>query len=355
LQAAAAQARQLLAWLNVVPVLLGAVLLWLLGGRLLLAAWCSAWLLWLLYQADALTIEHLHRHPSPADLHLLPQRVSNSPLFVRCLPWGGWVVAMLVPVLAATAALAWWEPRTLPRLRWRLLLLLPMLLLAATLLRGDGFWRAHYSDAALAGFHVWSPDRSIERSGLPAGLLRLGWESGVSTPAADPDLLRAFEHEHAAALAWRGSRSGPLWLPDIVVVQSEALFDPARLRGLDPADVLPHWRRLAANGVHGNLQVPAYGGGTIRTEFEVLTGVPLSAFPQVAYPYFGLAMRPLPSLPRALAALGYRTTVLHPFRRAFWNRDTALRRLGVAESVFEGDALLRGAARSGYYTSDKAL
>ena len=73
--------------------------------------------------------------------------------------------------------------------------------------------------------------------------------------------------------------------PDIVVVQSESFFDPSVVRGLDGEDFAPNLHRLAKEGSSGGLHVPTYGGGTIRTEFEVLTGLSLRYFPTLQFPY----------------------------------------------------------------------
>jgi hypothetical protein len=70
-------------------------------------------------------------------------------------------------------------------------------------------------------------------------------------------------------------------------VQSESLFDPGRLAGMH-YEAMPRLRDAMARAWSGNLYVPTFAGGTIRTEFEVLTGLPLAAFPGVRYPYLQL-------------------------------------------------------------------
>ena len=142
-------------------------------------------------------------------------------------------------------------------------------------------------------------------------------------------------------------------LPDLVVVQSEALFDPARLRGISEGKWIPSFRALQARGIHGQLEVPTFGGGTIRTEFEVLTGYPMAAFPHVVFPYFGLTDRPMDAVPVQLAALGYRNFAAHPYQRSFWNRDEALRNMGITEAHFEGETVFRDPRRRGPYVSDE--
>src|SRR4029079_14919915 len=117
--------------------------------------------------------------------------------------------------------------------------------------------------------------------------------------------------------------------------------------GLEPDQVLPEFRRVAAMSRHGDLWVPTYGGGTIRTEFEVLTGIAMRYFPEVEYPYFRLTATALPSLPSVLAAHGYRTVAMHPHEREFWNRASALSHLGFDE--FDAGEQFGDAPLSGWY------
>ena len=91
--------------------------------------------------------------------------------------------------------------------------------------------------------------------------------------------------------------------------------------------------RLAKRGLSGNLKVPTYAGGTIRTEFEVLTGLALEFFPGVQYPYFEIADKPIPGIVRTLSQQGYRTTAIHPNSGVFWNRNQAYRQIGFDEFV----------------------
>jgi hypothetical protein len=162
-----------------------------------------------------------------------------------------------------------------------------------------------------------------------------------------------FVAEHAQAFARSADPQDRGVLPDIVVVQSESFFDPARLNGVDAAHSLPNFRRLAAGAHAGELRVPTFAGGTIRTEFEVLSGVPLAAFPGVEYPYFELVDAPMPGLMRTLAEQGYRTSVVHPNDASFWNRREALRHLGAQRFLALAD--FRRAPKSGLFVADAAL
>jgi hypothetical protein len=202
-------------------------------------------------------------------------------------------------------------------------------------------------------FPLWHPIEGVRRDGLMAGLVRLSQESRVTVPKADAAPVHSFVSTHATELKARTERPLPAELPDIVVVQSEAFFEPGLLKGVDFGDYAPNFARLSGQGVSGALDTPAYGGGTIRTEFETLTGYPVQAFPSVVYPYYGLAEGWMPSMPRRLDAMGYETRLLHPFKRSFWNRAQVMPLLGFRHTDYEES--FKGAAHAGYYVGDQAL
>lgn len=139
----------------------------------------------------------------------------------------------------------------------------------------------------------------------------------------------------------------------VVVVQLESFADPARL-GLssEPLPGLARARRLAV--AHGPLRVPAHGAFTMRSEYAVLTGLDAdeSGFRQFD-PYLSSRGGVPPTLASRLAARGYRTVFIHPFRAGFFNRANVVPRLGFTAAVWEED--FAGAPRLGPYVSDEAV
>ena len=113
-------------------------------------------------------------------------------------------------------------------------------------------------------------------------------------------------------------------------------------------------RALLERGAGGPMRVPTYGGGTVRTEFEVLTGMPVSAFPSVMYPYVDMARPRMPGLPALLRDLGYATVAVHGNSGAFWNRTDTFRAMGIqrflTEKAFRGQGV-----RDGVWYSDASM
>jgi phosphoglycerol transferase MdoB-like AlkP superfamily enzyme len=338
--------------INVVPVVLVALLLLLVTRRPALSLGVTLLLLYVLYAVSAMKFELLDTPVVPTDFVLLGHLGDGGNLLLHYVPRSA--IAALLLALACVVAFACWE-RPWQRLRGarRLFALALVSALGVSLLAGARPW-SHVYAADGGDYLQWSPAASALHSGLLTTLLRFSWDTAFVLPAPDHALAEQFMHTHAqAAKAAPDGQAHGDDRPDIIVLQSESFFDPARLQGLEPDQVLPEFRRVAAMSRHGDLWVPTYGGGTIRTEFEVLTGIAMRYFPDVQYPYFRLTATAVPSLPSVLAAHGYRTVAMHPHEREFWNRASALGNLGFGE--FDAAEQFGDAPRSGWYVSDEAL
>ena len=144
--------------------------------------------------------------------------------------------------------------------------------------------------------------------------------------------------------------------PDIVIVLSESFMDPRVMRGMAHVpDLIPEVRAQLAAGHGGRLQVPAFGGGTVRTEFEVLTGMPMHAFPEVRYPYVDMRLDHIPGIVDVLEKAGYASVALHGNSGGVWNRLGTYKAMGMDRFITKPDFLQRGAARDGKWLSDRSM
>ena len=341
-------------WRNWLPLVFCSLILYALIGRCLLTIWVSGVLAWLLFVLNAVKLANMNSPLMPGDLQLKYQLLGNAAFFSHYTKGFLWIVLGAAGFLIVTAAL-WWIERQWRRPGWglrALLLLLPLALLFK-MLHGDPPWQATYSNEAMPGYQQWDPAAAEAQVGVLAGLVRMTQDARIRVPKVDTALVTAFADKHAQALKSHEARVLPAELPDIVVVQSEAFFAPAILKGVEPGEFAPNFTRLSEEGISGSLGTPAYGGGTIRTEFETLTGYPIRAFPSIEFPYYGLVGSWMPSVPRRLEHYGYATVLFHPFRSEFWNREEVMPLLGFQRSYYEPD--FGKAARAGAYISDRAL
>ncbi len=152
-------------------------------------------------------------------------------------------------------------------------------------------------------------------------------------PPADYDREAAGQafaaYSARAGEAARGLQPGEK--PNIIVIMNEAFSDLRLLGEVDarqnPLAFFDSWKSRPES-VSGWLHVSVLGGNTANTEFEFLTGASMAYLPPGSVAYQQYLRRPMPSLPRAMAAAGYETVAAHPYYRDGWERDRVYPLLG---------------------------
>ncbi len=345
--------------INILPFVLIVVALSALTRRVVLSSWIGLLLLVGSHTANAIKLQQLEMPLLPGDFHFLEELGSALPLFVHYI--GSSFLPLLVAVALLALTLALFREAAWPMMRgWtRVGVAVVTLALGIGIVQGWAPWRLVYSANRLA-FEPWSVVDSARKAGMVGNLVLYNWElarrqelhpdrsAARELVRANVDALRARLSPNTSTLAMPSGSQ-----PDIVIIQSESLFDPVRLKNAPANTYLPNFHRLAKRGLAGELQVPTFAGGTIRTEFEVLTGLALAFFPGVQYPYFEIADRPIPGIVRTLSRQGYQTTAIHPNSGVFWNRNQAYQQLGferfIDEKAFSKDDIV------GLFTGDAAL
>jgi phosphoglycerol transferase MdoB-like AlkP superfamily enzyme len=143
--------------------------------------------------------------------------------------------------------------------------------------------------------------------------------------------------------------------PDVVVILSESLFDSTIMKGMAGLpETLPNVRASIAQGHGGYMKVPTFGGGTIRTEFEVMTGMPMDAFPNAQFPYVTLVREHIPGLVSELKKHGYRAIAVHGNDGSFWNRTNAYKAIGFDRFITKRE-FPKNAAHNGRWISDAVM
>ncbi len=115
--------------------------------------------------------------------------------------------------------------------------------------------------------------------------------------------------------------------PDVVVVLLESYFDVGKAGELGLSDDVTKYARKYTVG---NMIAPKYGGGTAATEFELLTGIPISLFPDGVIPYDVYMQsdeKKVSSIVKEFKNNGYSTTAVHPSTASFYGRDKAYKEL----------------------------
>lgn len=342
-------------FVNALPGLLLAAVLLALTRRVALS-WLLAYCVQaLLYWVNARKVENLASPVVPADFHMLGQLGhGGAHLLSGYAHIGDWLIAAAILGVVVLFLLMRYEPPLLPRRRGPragIAVCAGAALLSLSI--GWPAWHLIYNRDAL-GFQPWSAQATAERSGLIGMLALFRLEYTGHHTRVDPRSARSLLNSTESAVRARMAAGDDGLRPDIVIVQSESFFDPGRMRGYTPYQFIPNFARLAATGESGPLHVPTFGGGTIRTEFEVLTGLPLRYFPQVQFPYMQIDTRVIPGLARTLRSDGYTTLAIHDNNRGFWNRASALQRLGF-DRFIALDNFPKHPQHDGHYVSDQVL
>jgi hypothetical protein len=343
---------------NAMPGVLLAMLLLVLTRRVVLSFGLAYLAQAAMYGVNALKVENLGTPLLPADFRMVGQ-LSKGGLHVlgSYLPHSPWPYLAMLAGIAVMAAAWRLEPPLFERRTGGKRLVAGSLLggTLATLLVGVPGWGNLYNGHKL-WLEPWSAAATTSHSGLVSSLVMFHLQDRRIKQKADPhavDNLFASTGDAVRARMQRPVGEGTA-LPDIVVIQSESFFDPSTLCGYEDAQLTPNLTRLAAEGMSGPLHVPTYGGGTIRTEFEVLTGLSLRYFGNMQFPYLQLNNKVVPSMVRTLRSHGYETVAIHGNDPTFWNRNTAFKALGfdrfVSQSGFPAHA-----AMDGKYMADSAM
>lgn len=341
--------------LNLLPCGAFVLGLWLILRRAILSLLVSVALVFLLYHASAIKNNYLGTPLLPSDFWIVSQVMQNPDLFAGYVDITATGIAACALCVLGICLLWRYEPKTLkfPRLPSLVLAAISLLICYAVFVGGmptQGLYAEQFGNKAKG---IWSPTKLYMKSGMINGLGFFAAQAKRAVGTPDMAMLERFDNANSGELKRRRNIPLPAELPDIYLIQSESLFDPGTIRGLDHAQLMPNWHRLSQEGIHGALKSPAFGGVTIRAEFESMTGYSMHAFPTVQYPYYGLVRKGINSLPAALASFGYSTTVAHPYKPGFWNRKVVMQRFGFQHLLFQDE--LGHLETAGRYASDDAF
>jgi len=307
--------------------------------------------------ADKAKVAKLGVPAIPTDLLLSHQYIE-----VSYMMWGRWAYVAMALAITIIAALAWRVVRhNQTRRAGNRRLVVTAQLLALTVVTylvaapDYNYYTARYRYSAVAnrldawGIHNFNfdPLRNVMTNGqLIAFLMNtraalLHPPVGYSEQAVTNILARQDASVRPRAVETK---------PDVVIVMSEAFWDPALLPGVTFSNPLLNAADITQRG---KMFSPVFGGYTANTEFEVLTGVSNGMLPVGSIPYVQYVNRPTPSLVDSFRAAGYHATALHPFDGNFWNRRSVYAKFGF--QAFEDRDMFRHRDMTGPFINDHAL
>ncbi|EPL1316326.1 sulfatase-like hydrolase/transferase, partial [Acinetobacter baumannii] len=116
--------------------------------------------------------------------------------------------------------------------------------------------------------------------------------------------------------------------PNIIIVMEESFWDSHHLESGLPKDLLSF---VYQNQV-SNLLSPSFGGGTANVEFEVLTSLNTTFFPNELL-YVSKLKKPIYALPYYLNSIGYQTFAMHNNYSYYYNRNKVYPDLGFEKFI----------------------
>jgi len=348
------------AFANALPVYLPLLLLAAMSGRVVFSTLIVLALSSGVYVASSIKLKVLEMPVLLQDIHFIANiDIASFKLFSAYLGEFS-SLASSIAIMAAILLLAlvfWWEGRkfTLPRMA-------RLSALAMTLVGGVLIFYVAWPISSIYDQTLMRPKRTDEtvavfRGGLFSNLIYRHVDTSQMDLAVDAQAIANGLEMLAQASLWPpvSPRTTDV-KPDIIVILSEAFMDPQVIAGFATLpDIIPNFRRIATPANSGYFNAPTYGGGTVRTEFEILTGMPMWAFPKVRYPYVELPIHgQLPGLASFLADYGYRRFAIHANTGRFWNRNAIYKAMGIADFKTEDDFVVNG-VKDGLYYSDESM
>lgn len=117
--------------------------------------------------------------------------------------------------------------------------------------------------------------------------------------------------------------------PDIIIIQSESFIDPFILgQHKFNKDPLPFFRTILNESYSFSMSTRAFGGGTVHTEYEILTGLSTVFFPRDTTVFSRYIKEPIPSIGSILHKQGYKSLLIHPYFDWYYNRTNVYKKLG---------------------------
>ncbi|POR55884.1 phosphoglycerol transferase MdoB-like AlkP superfamily enzyme [Paraburkholderia eburnea] len=142
--------------------------------------------------------------------------------------------------------------------------------------------------------------------------------------------------------------------PDIIVIQSESFFDARESSSAIESSLYTHFdTALRESTAHGQLDVPAWGANTMRSEFALLSGISSAKLGYARFYPYAFVRRACASLVSWFHRAGYETLAIHPYYADFFGRDRVFPLLGFDR--FLDIRAFANAHRAGPYISDESV
>lgn len=141
--------------------------------------------------------------------------------------------------------------------------------------------------------------------------------------------------------------------PNVIQIMSESYADFRVFNELNlDTDAYDKIDNIASQGYKGTAIVPTYASFTVKTEFELLFGLPVKSLNDPNMPQRMLLTREQPTIVQYYHHYGYQTAYVHPFLSSFYSRKRIYSQFGFDTMIFQDDFTVPVEYLGDYITDD---
>lgn len=146
--------------------------------------------------------------------------------------------------------------------------------------------------------------------------------------------------------------------PNIIILMNESWWDtdkiPSEQISFSSDPMLPYKSLANREGVSlGYVSSNVYGGGSVSSEAEFLTGLNTKYFTTSSGIYNTISDKSIPTIVDYFNALDYQTVGIHPYYYEFYNRNKVYPRLNFDKTIFHNEMMFHDIYTK--YISDDSL
>ncbi len=193
------------------------------------------------------------------------------------------------------------------------------------------------AEKAINSFGIYFEDTALQTSNYEAnGFTGAFTVNLLSANVSEPQgYSKEAISEILANSACRGADENFAY-PDIILILSESYWDPRLINGSTYShDPFENFDTITQKEgvISGRMFQTGFGGGTVRPEFEILTGLTTDSLPAGSVPWRYIEEE-TESYITTLRDIGYETYAVHPYFSRFYDRTRAYPLIGINNLYF---------------------
>ncbi|MBR6106561.1 MAG: LTA synthase family protein [Oscillospiraceae bacterium] len=204
-----------------------------------------------------------------------------------------------------------------------------------------------------ASANAFSTNEKFERNGMLGFLVETTSER-LGNLLEEPE---NYTQEHTLAAVTEKAKDAKSDVkPNVIVIMSESLADFRRVESLHlQTDAYDVYDRVAKRCHMLNVAVPTFASYTVRTEFELMFGLPVRSLQDTITPQREINVKEPSNMVSYYNSLGYETAYVHPFVETFYGRDTIYSTYGWDQMIFRDQFTVPVQEYGNGYVSDETV